>query len=369
MGGFKDPNITAVFIEPPQILEIRVDQQKTRYDIVQVDRDSDLLLMQSSLHTLREQFEDLKEYLPLDGVYALEFVLLYSSLFEVSPKAARKAREELEQFCKKRPGLSKWFERVEELHSGGNIAGLVMPHLMDVHQAVPVPNTTVRKECVRYISWICIRVAEIKRFEVETQISKAKTKTSQKRHSHFTFQSVSLGKKVGIVPVGDQNWSTYGTSAVSLAIRGYTRVILMAWNISYAEKALQASAALASYLPAYSVSRLVVTSVAGKGRVLALYVYVDSGRVRNAEIKFREFWDQSIVLDTSSAENARYEVARTGQCIVRNVGGELRSFLSTLFDVMSDSDYRIVECSLWREGSELRILLRISRLGEQASLA
>jgi hypothetical protein len=362
IGGFKDPNISAVFIEPQRVIEIRADPQKTNYEIVQVNRDPELLLMQSSLHTLRDQFEELKEYLPLDAVYALEFVLLYPSLFEVSPKAARKAREEIERFSKERPGLSKWFERIAELHGGGNIAGLIMPYLVDVHQMVRVPNPTVRKECVRYIHWVCAKVAEIKRHE--TQISKPKTKTTQMRHSNIAFQSGSLGKKVAIVFMGDQNWSVYSTNAVSLATHACNRVILMAWGLFHAETALQASVALAIYLPAYSISRIVVTSRAGMGRVLALYVYVDSGRVGDTEMRFREVWGQSIALDASSVPNARFEMAQTGQCIVRNVGGELRSFLSVLFDLMSNTEAKITECSVWRESEELRILLRVSRLPE-----
>jgi hypothetical protein len=348
MGGFKDPNVTAIFVEPSQVVEIRADQQRTKYEIVHVNRDSDLLLMQSSLHTLRNQFEELKEYLPLDAVYALEFVILYSSLFEINPKAARRAREEIEKFCEERLGLSNWLERIENLHGGGDIAGLVLPYLEDVHETVPMPNTTIRRECVRYVRWVCTRVSEIK--------------VNQPRSRSLTYQSIALGKRVTVIPLGDKNWSEYGAIAVSSAMHGCNRVILMAWGVFHAEKALQAAVALSNFLSAYSVSRLVVTSRAGRGQVLALYVYVDSGRKHDAEMKFRELWDGAIVMGMSSANNARYELATTGHCLVRNVGGEVRSFLSALFDVMSDSDTRIMECSLWRYGTELRLLLRISRL-------
>lgn len=326
---------------------MQVDIETTKYDIVQVNRDSDLLLMQSSLHTLRDQFDELKEYLPLDAVSALEFVLLYPSLFEVNPKAARRLREEIEQFCKNRRSVRSWFERFEQLHGGGNVAGLVLPYLMDMHEAVPVPNSIVRKEGVSYVEWVCANISEIKDY--------AKRKTT------WFFQSASIRRTIALIAMGDRKWSSYGIGAVNCATHGCSRTILFALGIPHAEKAIQASAFLTGCLPSYSVTRLVLTSVAGQGRVPALYVYVDSGAPRDNEIGFREFWDAAIALDGKLVNKVRIEIARNGQCIVRNSQGELSSFLSALFEVMSNSEFRIVECSVWREGSELRLLLRVSR--------
>ena len=351
IGGFKDPNVSAVFIEPAKVVEIRVDPDKTKYDIVQVNRDSDLLLMQSSLQTLRDQFDDLKEYLPLDAVHALELTLLYSSLIEVSPKAARRAREALEIFRKARPEVNTWYERLEELHNRGNIAGLIIPHLIDVHDTIPVPNSTVRRECVNYVRWVCMTMDAIHTTEVKIASLAALP----------SFQSATLGRKIAIIPMGTLKWSKYGAVEVTCEKRGCTRLVLVAFGPYHGEKAIQASTFVINILPAYSVSHLVVTSVGGRGDVLALYIYIDKDCQRENEMKLQKLWDQAMVLDATS-NKAPFELARTGELIIRHSGEAIQTFLIALFAFMSNTDARITECSLWREGAELRIILRISRL-------
>jgi len=152
LGGFEDPNVSAVSVAPERVTEIQVNPETKAFDVVQVNRDQDLLLMQSSLYTLRGQFDYLKEYLPLVVVHALEFVLLYSSLVQVSPKSARSLRHAIELTHKTMAGLLLWYDRFEELHTRGNVAGLIIPFLEDVRKRVPVPTRPVRRECTKYIT-------------------------------------------------------------------------------------------------------------------------------------------------------------------------------------------------------------------------
>ena len=351
MGGFENQTIEARFIDPPQITQIRVDPRRTRYDIVQVKIDADSLLMQSSLHSLRDQFQDIKEYLPLDVVYALEFLLLYNSAMEIKPKVARLVREEFEKFCQSRPKTAGWYDKLDELHRRANVRGLVIPYLMDVRTRNPTPNNEVRRESVGFMNWVLKTVQTIQQF--------GDMSGPQPRRSSFHSRSLQL--MLQIVPMGGLDWAEYGQAAVSTIMYGCDRVILMALGPFHAEKAVQAATAVESLLPAFSIDRIVITSPGGKGQLLALYIYLGTGADQTVRKHFQSMLGQSFVLSASNIEPARFELARTGSCLVSN-GPVLRDFLSNAFELITNSEASVVKQEIWRDGTELRILLHISRL-------
>ena len=109
------------------------------------------------------------------------------------------------------------------------------------------------------------------------------------------------------------------------------------------------------------IDRIVITSPGGKGKLLALYIYLGTGADQTARMHFRSMMGQSFVLSASNIEPARFELARNGWCLVSN-GPALRDFLSNAFELIANSDASVVKQEIWRDGTELRILLHISRL-------
>jgi len=348
MGGYEDLSVIAKFIGPTEVTRVQIDPRLSSYEMVQVKRETDYLVIQSALYTLRDQFQDIKEYLPLDAVQAFEFAVLYASTSMAEPRLARIVREELEKYRESRPDIDKWFEKFAFLLDKGVLRGLVVPYLKDVRNVVPIPDNHTRKDCITFTEWVynCIRhIEESSQRDVPTKIP--------------DFPSQILKIRIGIVPVADLNWAEYCQAAVFTLIRDTDRVVFCAFGIYHAEKAFQAAASVGLMIPAFSVERVVATGSHGN-RVLALYIYIAQIRDVPSRAEFRSKLSRALRLSPSEVRRASSELDQSGMVLVTN-GESLRDFSSYLFDIMINSDASIIDQEIWREGTELKVLLLLSR--------
>lgn len=348
--------VSGEIIEPQEIeSRVALDPKTGQVKIVQVRETLETLVFKSSFKALMDQHTRVKELLPLEAITAFEFLVAYISFLKLKPKLARRTRDEFEQYSSKKNEAKIWYEKFEYLDSNGNWMGIVLPFLEEVLTSVANITDETRKECAEYIKWVYRRA---KSFQEPPDVRKTGTQ----------FVSRLLGLKEAIIPVGDRDWTEYRDSAMLCVIHDCNRIVFASFGPYNGEKALQAASALKlmsdTGLADYSISRIVITNLEEK--IISTYIIVKTAggkaelkRTDDTRKRFVETNECIVIQDRKSTSIAMKQLDSKGEIVIMNAD-DLRTFLSTSFDLIHKTGAKIVEHAVWEdENKKLRVLFHL----------